>query len=194
MCGRSFGGKPPCRLAYHVDILPAIVAIASALSDVAQAVALLAAGIWTYRRFVRTREDESMVDADVTLDVLGSHGGALLGVVTAAITNSGKVRHKIAHMHFDLRVINSWHPLEKDTHRMGYVNFPDKLYSEQQLFPPEWVWSFVEPGATNKYRYSVILPPDVKFALVKLKVVLPGEDQFFSSWRVFTLGTKEAPG
>ncbi len=165
-----------------------IASLAAALGDVVQSLALLVAGYWTYKKFILFREDESKIDADVTLEVVGEHQGQRLASVTATVRNSGKVRHRIHGMHFDLRVIREYHPLQQAEHRMGYVDFPEKLYSQQPLFPPEWEWSFIEPGATNSYRYSVILPPDVKFALVKLKVMLPGDDQFFSSWRIFHVG------
>ena len=168
--------------------IPEFESVASALGDLVQSGALVVAGYWTYRRFILTREDKSKIDASANFEVMGEHNGARLGVVTATISNSGKVRHKIMGMHFDLRVLQNYHALQTAQHRMGYVDFPEKLYSEQPLFPPEWKWSFVEPGATNHYRYSVILPPDVKFVLVKLKVFLPGEDQFFSSWRIFNVG------
>ena len=163
------------------------------MNQLVQSVSLVVAGFWTYRKFIKFREDQSKIDATADLTVIGEHQGARLAVVTASVSNNGKVRHTITGMHFDLRVINNWHPLQPAEHRMGYVDFPDKLYSAQPLFPPEWKWSFIEPGATNQYRYSVILPPDVKFALVKLKVILPGDDQFFSSWRIFSVPPVVAP-
>lgn len=167
----------------HLDL----AALTGALKDVVESIAIIIAGIWTYRKFIRFREDQSKIDATADLTIIGEHEGTRLAVVTAEVTNSGKVRHNITRMHFDLRVIRQGQPLQVAENRMNHVDFPEKLYSAQPLFPSEWKWSFIEPGATNHYRYSVILPLNVKFALVNVKVVLPGDDQFFSSWRIFNV-------
>lgn len=167
----------------HLDL----AAMAGAFKDITEGVAVIVAGWWTYRRFIRVREDHSRIDATAGLHFIGTHDGAHLAVVTATVKNTGAVRHFIRDMRFDLRVLRDGHPVKFSEKALGQVSFPDRLYAEQRFFPESWVWSFVEPGVENTYRYTVALPLDARFVLVKVWVVLPGDDEFASSWRVLAV-------
>ena len=178
------------------SILENIGEVVSILADLVQVTAVLVAGAWTWKRFIRTREDASCLDVTAGLEVIGEHmaltGPAYLAVVTATVRNTGKVRHTIAAMHFDLRVVQDDDLLARSEAVIDQVAFPRKLYDEQRFFPASWTWSFVEPGATNIYRYSVILPADARFALVNVKLPLAGDDEFFTSWKIIAL--ERSPG
>jgi hypothetical protein len=93
----------------------------------------------------------------------------------------------MSNIHFDLRVVLNGDLLTRSDVALGQVEFPHKVYDDQRFFPASWVWSFVEPGATNVYRYSALVPSDAKFVLVSVKLPLEGEDEFVTSWRVFNL-------
>ena len=177
-------------------ILENIGGVVSILADLVQVGAVLVAGLWTWKRFIRTREDHPYLDVTAGLEIIGEHmalgGPATLAVVTATVHNAGKVRHTISAMHFDLRVVEGNDLLVPSEVALGQAAFPRKLYDEQRFFPKSWVWSFVEPGATNVYRYSVVIPADARFALVSVKLPLAGDDEFFSSWKIVDLPQREA--
>ena len=151
----------------------------------------MVAGSWTYKKFIRTREDFPSIDVTVGLDPVGEHlglsGPVRLTVVTATVKNAGTVRHKMSNLHFDMRVILNGDLLTRSDVALGQADFPHKIYDKQRFFPTSWVWSFVEPGATNVYRYSALVPTDAKFALLSVRLPLEGEDEFVTSWRVFNL-------
>lgn len=177
-------------------LLENIGGVVSILADLVQVAAVFVAGAWTWKRFIRTRDDHPHLDVTAGLEIIGEHmalgGPAILAVVTATVHNAGKVRHTISAMHFNLRAVL----LEDDLHTsevvLGQVAFPCKLYDEQRFFPRSWVWSFVEPGATNVYRYSVVIPTNARFALVSVKLPLAGDDEFFASWKIVDLPQREA--
>ena len=175
------------------DALTLFGALAPAIADSVQALAVMLAGGWAYRKFNRTREDFPSLDVTVGLEVMGDHmsitGPARLAVVTATIRNHGTVRHKLSTLHFGMRTLLKNDLLERSDVAMGQVAFHNRLHYNQRFFPESWIWSFVEPGGTNVYRYSVIIPADVKFVLISAKLPLEGEDEFFSSWRIFNIET-----
>ena len=177
-------------------LLENIGGVVSILADLVQVAAVCVAGAWTWKRFIRTREDHPHLDVTAGLEIIGEHvapsGPATLAVVTATVHNAGKVRHTISAMHFDLRVVEEDDVLVPSEAALGQAAFPRKLYDEQRFFPKSWVWSFVDPGATNVYRYSVILPANARFALVSVKLPLAGDDEFFASWKIVDLPQREA--
>jgi hypothetical protein len=168
-------------------VLLELLAAAGPLESLVSVVAVVAAGYWTVRKYVKTREGASRIDVTAKLDVLGVLNGDFLAVVTGTVKNSGKVRHYVRNMHFSLRGLTGSDALERLDKALGQVEFPLELYNKQRMFPEDWGYSFVEPGETNNYRYSVIIPGDVLFALVSVKVILPGDDEFSASWQVFKL-------
>ena len=158
--------------------------LADAISHSAEAIAIVVGGWWTYSKFIRNREGQSKIDVTADIEWLGTHEGKKLAVVTATVKNSGQVRHKIHDMHFDLRAVETGTALVPTEKAIGQINFPLELHERQPFFPAEWKWSFVEPESTNVYRYSVAIPVEVKFVLVTVKVLLPGDDEFSTSWKV----------
>ena len=164
-----------------------LVSAADGFEHVVEAAGIAMGGWWTWDKFVKTREAHSRIDATAGLEIIGQHDGHFLAVVIADVKNTGGVRHFIQDMRFDLRVLRHEHPIAFSEKAMGQVDFPDELYSAQRFFPEEWVYSFIEPGHANTYRYSVALPLDAKFVLLKVWVVLPGTDEFASSWRVIAV-------
>lgn len=178
-------------------VLANVGGVVSLLADLVQVTAVLVAGLWTWQRFIRTREDFPSLDVTAGLEIVGTHaspaGPATLAVVTATVRNAGKVRHTLSTLHFDLRAVCEDDVLVPSETALGQAAFPRKLYDEQRFFPKSWVWSFVEPGATNVYRYSVVIPANARFALVSVKLPLAGDDEFFTSWKIVAVPHKEEP-
>ena len=170
--------------------LAAFADLADGIEHVVEAVAILVTGGWAYRKFVAQREGESKLDVTAGLDFVGTHEDKTVAVVIASVANTGNVRHHVTDMTFDLRLLRESDPVERAPQALGQVNFPLRVYADQRFFPESWVWSFIEPGVTNVYRYSVALPADARFALVSVRVALPGDDEFATSWRVFAIPRK----
>jgi hypothetical protein len=169
-------------------LLSILLSLTEAAAHLAQVLALALGGVWTYRRFIRQREDHARLDLTADLQFIGVQGDQHLAVVELAVTNDGVVRHRIQDLRFSLRTTRAEASLVRgDEAILGQVLFPAVHYRDQRMFPKSWVWSFVEPKATNRYRFAVLIPRTASFALVKAYVLLPGEDEFFSSLKILAI-------
>jgi hypothetical protein len=77
--------------------------LAGGISSIATTLALIVGGIWTYRRFVRTREAYPKIEFTVDLAFVRKQGGFWVVEAIANMENKGLVRHSIRKFTFDLR-------------------------------------------------------------------------------------------
>ena len=165
----------------HDVLLP----LSETVAHLAETLALAVGGLWTYRRFIRQRDDHARLDLTADLEFVGTQAGQHLVVVHLVVVNAGTVRHRFSDLCFDLRTIEADTPLKAgDAHVLGQVSFPTVIHRNQRIFPSSWVWSFIEPGATNRYRYATSIPVGASFALLRAWLVLPGDDEFVAAWTV----------
>ena len=165
------------------------------VASFATTVGVFGAGLWAFFQYVWHREGLSKLDVTADIEIIGLQGDFLLGVVSARVNNAGRSRHYVKDLFFDLRTLNVGDTLETLPKTNNLVSFPHKLYDRQRFFPASWEWSFVEPGCTNVYRHTVALPLETRYVIVKVKLPLPGQDEFFTSWKVIPASTLEGrPG
>lgn len=108
-----------------LDEWNAIVEIAK---NVAQILALGAAGIWAYLRYFRERDAYPKVRLEVDIEFLGQQQGRWLVLLIARVSNTGKVRHWIKDLEFYLRGLPGDEPLnEGGDEILRQVVFSNKL-------------------------------------------------------------------
>lgn len=67
--------------------------VAGSIESLATVVALGIGGYWTYRRFIRQRENCPFIEFTVDVHFVGRQGGKWIVELIAYLENKGKVQH-----------------------------------------------------------------------------------------------------
>src|SRR5688572_30651737 len=86
--------------------------LASTIESFATVLALLIGGVWTYQRFVRTRESHPKIEFSVDVTFVVKQGGKWLSEAIALVENKGLVRHDIVQFTFSIRYLLPTDPIE----------------------------------------------------------------------------------
>jgi hypothetical protein len=137
--------------------------LAGGISSIATTLALIVGGIWTYRRFVRTREAYPKIEFTVDLAFVRKQGGFWVVEAIANMENKGLVRHSIRKFTFDLRYMLPSDAVEVSAPFLAVV--PHKA-SEGSWLPPDWNFTFIEPGLRTRYSCVARIPEQATMALI----------------------------
>lgn len=138
--------------------------IVSSLESIATIIALAVGGYWTYRRFVKQREDFALIDFTVDINFIGEQDGSWIVELIAHLENKGKVRHWFSDLNFDLAAL----------FQSDQLQAKEEMYGGQAIFPNEiekrpWIPNgryFIEPGLRNKYSFVARVPKEASFLIL----------------------------
>lgn len=135
------------------------------LESLATILAIGIGGIWTYRRFIRQRENHSLIDFSVDIVFHSKLKDWWIVEVVAYIENKGKVQHKIELFEFELASLNSTDKVEITEQFGGQVHFPN-IITKGSFLPKKYRYFFVEPGLKNKYSFITRVPADTDLLIL----------------------------
>lgn len=127
--------------------------------------AIIIGGIWTYRRFIRQREDHALIDFSVDIVFHSKLKDWWIVEVVAYIENKGKVQHKIELFEFELASLNFSDNVEITEEFGGQVHFPN-IITRRSFLPKKYRYFFVEPGLKNKYSFISRVPADTELLIL----------------------------
>lgn len=139
--------------------------LAGSIESLATVIALLLAGVWGYRRFVRQREDYPHIDFKVDLRFVDLHHESWVVEVIARLENKGRVQHRINEFTFDLRYLKGSDELKHAGQFGGQILFPHEAAKGSWL-PKEWSYTFIDPGISTHYSYITAIPKEARIALL----------------------------
>jgi hypothetical protein len=146
------------------------------ISDIATVLALVFGGLWTYRLFIRRREDVPHIEFSVDVNFVGVQDDQWLVEILALLDNKGQVRHSISDFTFDLRCVSSDEALRHGGEGINYqLEIPHKL-KEGSWMPRGWAYTFIEPGLRTRYSFISTVPVSASFVLVHGRFSYSKED------------------
>ena len=125
------------------------------------AISAAATCAWVLRNWHRQREDFPKIDLSCCVRAITRTPTHTLVDVTADVKNSGRVRHNIKNMTYDLRGARKDALTEGGDLYLSQVIFPVVIRKDQRFFPTEWQYSFVDATNTTTYRNVILVPNDV---------------------------------
>jgi len=157
--------------------------LAGGISSIATILALIVGGIWTYRRFVRTRE--AFPKIEFTVDVAFVHKQAGFWVIEAIanLENKGLVRHSVTKFTFDLRYML---PSDAVEERAPFLVVVPHKACEGSWLPVDWNFTFIEPGLRTRYSCVARIPEQATMALIHGKFYY-SDDNWHTADKLFAV-------
>jgi hypothetical protein len=154
--------------------------------------AILIGGGWAFWRFILQREAHSKIQFNLDLRVLGIQKDKYIVEIIAIVENKGLVRHYINDFRFDLLYLSKEHKvIEGDRKINRQVQFI-KLINKRYWIPPDWYYSFIDPGITQNYTYVTHLPIESRYALIYALFKYPDKKSgFHTAQKVFKIELSE---
>jgi hypothetical protein len=150
--------------------------IVGGLSDIATILALVIGSLWTYRLFIRRREDVPHIEFTVDVNFVGMQDDQWLVEVLALLENKGQVKHSISDFTFDLRCLSAGEALRHGGEVINYqLEIPQKI-KEGSWMPRGWDYTFIEPGIRTRYSFITSVPVSASFVLVHGRFFYSKED------------------
>jgi hypothetical protein len=137
--------------------------LANGLSSIATIVALAIGAIWTYQRFVRTREANPRIEFTVDIAFVTIQNGHWVAEAIAFLQNKGLVRHDITIFSFEVRYLLGGDPVEA---KNGFLVYIPNQGSEGSWLPKGWGNTFIEPGLMTRYSALIRIPSDATAVLI----------------------------
>lgn len=139
----------------------------------ATTLAVIIGGIWTYRRFVRTREAHPKIEFNVDVVFVHNQRGFWVVEAVAFIENKGFVRHSIKEFTFDVRYTLPSDGIEEKAPFLVFV--PHKA-CEGSWLPPDWEETYIEPAQRTRYSCVARIPEQATTALIHGKFYYANRD------------------
>ena len=155
--------------------------IMAGLQSLATVIAIAAGGWWTYIRFVREREAVPRIQFTVAVRVIGQQASSWIVELLALVDNKGKVRHTIREFRFDLRYLNEGDQIAAGGPKIGEQVNVFRKAQEGSWMPPDWGYTFIEPGVNTRYSFISSLPSTATFALLHGRFAYEGSDDFHTA-------------
>jgi len=121
----------------------------------------VAAAIFFWRR----REYAPRVQFDLGMRIVGERENELFIELTAIIRNVGYVRHRIKSLTFSVRALRDNDPWEENKRRNRLIGFAHGIIKQRSWIPDNWQ-TFVEPGVTQIYPYTIRISSDYAYLLL----------------------------
>jgi len=140
--------------------------LASGLSSIATILALLIGAIWTYQRFVRTREANPKIQFTVDISFVAKQNGYWIAEVLAFLENKGLVRHDITTFTYDVRFFLENDQIRKCSDFNVYVPHEDSESGKGSWLPKDWGSTYIEPGLLTRYSSLIRIPESATAVLI----------------------------
>ncbi len=147
------------------------------------------AGIWILKDFLLRRELYPKPEIESDLQIISGPDpkGSFLGLVSINVKNSGMVRLYFDRAYFSIRQLEDgveYTPIGLDE-ILTVVDFAQKIVDKSSLFPAKWGYSYVDAGGVNRYKFTVVIPPQAGILSLKTKVFLREKRSDFISDATF---------
>lgn len=152
------------------SLLEQLGQLASTIESIATVVALLIGGVWTYQRFVRTRESHPKIEFSVDVTFVVKQRGNWLAEAIAVVENKGLVRHDIVTFTFDIRYLL---PTDSIEPRDGFLAYIPHSGGKGSWLPEGWGNTFIEPGLRTRYSCPIVIPAEASAVLIHGKFYYP---------------------
>ncbi len=137
------------------------------LKNIAEISAIVVGGIWVYWKFFLNRENESKIELDLDIKLIGKSQDKFIVELSAVLTNKGLVRHIIENFSFDFLYLSNSDTIKKGEELIDYqLLFPNSVFSQRQWVSKDWYRAFVDAGVTRKFSHITFIPADSMFALL----------------------------
>lgn len=139
--------------------------LASAFQSVVTPIALIAGGLWAYRKYVVEDAKYPHIQTSAEISFLGRQGNHLIVELKAVLENKGKVQHKIGDFGFDLNALFVDDPATTEQRWGGQVHFPHEV-AKGSFKPESFAYFVLGPGVTGKYSYIARVPLKATFLIL----------------------------
>jgi len=132
----------------------------------------LISGAWILWNYLFKRSFAPKVKMNISGNIIGKdpYGQKILWT-NLIISNLGEVRLKAPAIELTVRGIENTSKFKKgDATILNQVNFDKRIYQEN-LIPKSWHYTFVDPGITQEYQYSILIPRNIKYVLLEGKII-----------------------
>ena len=131
--------------------------LASIVQSLITPLALIAGGIWAYRRYVVEESRFPHIETSAEINFVGIHGDYWIVELRAILNNKGKVQHKIEKFGFDLNALFSDDRVSPSPSWGGQIDFPHEIACGS-LLPESFLYFVIGPGVTAKYSFVTRVP------------------------------------
>jgi hypothetical protein len=150
--------------------------------------AILVGAGWATAKFVQRREAKAKIQFDVDLSVVGRADGKLIVELVAIVENKGLVRHAVSDFIFKLFYLPKGAQIRDGDKRIKHQIHFESVVKDRSWVKEDTVYTFVDPGVVQRYRYVTHIPGDAAFALLYAEFKYPdAASEFHSAQRVFNV-------
>jgi hypothetical protein len=158
------------------------------VKDLMTILAILVGAAWALHKFVQRREARAKIQFDLELSVVGRADGKLIVELVAIVENKGLVRHAVSDFIFKLFYLPKGAPIRDGDKRIKYSILFEPVIKNRPWMKDGTVYTFVDPGVVQRYRYVTHIPGDAAFALLYAEFKYPdAASDFHSAQRVFNV-------
>ena len=137
--------------------------LASGLSSLATILALGVGAVWTYQRFIRTREANPKIQFTVDISFVTQQDNYWVAEALAFLENKGLVRHDIRTFSFDIRYLKKGDAIEA---KNAFAVFVPHDGGEGTWLPSGWGETNIEPGLLTRYSSLIRVPIEATAVLI----------------------------
>ncbi len=153
------------------------------ISNLANILGWIIAGLWFLRGYFLRREDTSKIDLTIDAHVIAENNFNKALEIKFEVKNFGNVRHIIKNMTYSLKGASILE-MNKKLLDEAELDFPVSIASGRSLFPSSWEYSFVEPESKSVYKQLILIPQEIDLIKITVRMqYLDKESDFHSaSW------------
>jgi hypothetical protein len=160
--------------------------VAGALESLATIAALAIGGWWTYRRFVRQREDRPHVAFTVDAAFIAKQGGYWIVELISRLENKGKVRHQITNFTFDVYALFRNDDVIVSDQFGGQAYFPHLVVRGSWL-PTSFGYTFIDPGLSTHYSFLARIPEETTMFVMHSRFDYEHDKEFHVAEKTFAV-------
>ncbi|QWG21461.1 hypothetical protein KMZ93_15720 [Bradyrhizobium sediminis] len=131
--------------------------LAAIFQSVVTPIALIAGGIWAYRRYIVEENNFPHIETSAEIAFIGQQGDYWIVELVAVLNNKGKVQHKIEKFGFNLNALYSNDPVGVNKKWGGQVDFTQAV-AKGSFIPKDFQYFVVGPSVTARYSYVARVP------------------------------------
>ena len=139
--------------------------LAGGVGSLVTAAALIAGGIWAYRKYVIHGERLAHIESSAEIEFIDFQDSFWVVELRAVLTNKGKVEHRIAEFGFNFDGLDKGDPVATSAQWGGQVDFPRSIATGSFL-PNSFRFFVVGPGVTARYSYLTRVSEDIGMVML----------------------------
>ena len=129
-----------------------------------QVLAVLAGGLWAWRRLRRERTHTPHIEFDISCNFFGPEQRFYLAEFILSADNRGYVVHRFKSIKLRVRGIEAGQAFEYWPNHEPRLQFPLKLIDDQEvIYSEKYGHIFVEPGVNQKITFVTKIPQSCKY-------------------------------